>query len=114
MFHLKLLQNNMLHNVKVNKNVMSGEIDSSKDGILFLSIPYDDRFDIYVDGKETKYYSLLNDTFIGVDIKKGKHNVLLKYDNSGNYKWYILASVFSIIISLIVKYFGNRFFSKNK
>jgi hypothetical protein len=41
----------MLKDVKFNKNILTGKIDSSKSGILFLSIPYSDKFKIYVDDK---------------------------------------------------------------
>ena len=111
--NLEILRENMLYDIDVNKNVMTGYIDASRDGILFLSIPYDDRFKVYVDGKSVKYYSLLDDSFMGLDIKSGKHEIELVYDDSDNYKWYILSSSIFIVITFVVKYFINRLFDKS-
>ena len=51
---LSSLQENMLENIEIEKNVMTGEIDSSKSGILFLSIPYEKKFKIYVNNSRIK------------------------------------------------------------
>lgn len=106
---LSILQENMLKNIQINKNVMNGEINSKKDGILFLSIPYDKRFSIYIDGKKVKYYSLLDGTFIGVDITKGDHKVSLKFTYDKYLVLCILASLISLIITFVIKYCMNRF-----
>ena len=106
---LNILQENMLKNIQINKNVMNGEINSKKDGILFLSIPYDKRFSIYIDGKKVKYYSLLDGTFIGVDIAKGDHKVSLKFTDDKYLVLCILASLISLIITFVIKYYMNRF-----
>ena len=103
---LKILQENMLTNVNIDKNIMKANLDTSKDGILFLSIPYDKNFRIYVDGKKVKYYPLLDNTFIGLDVKKGKHNIKLVYVDD-NLKWYILSSLLSIIVTLIIYKYNN-------
>ena len=105
---LKKLQENMLTNIKIDNNIMKAKLDSSKDGILFLSIPYDKNFKIYVDGKKKKYYPVLDNTFIGLDIKKGKHNIKL-INTDKKIKWYILSSLISIIITIIIyKYQKNN------
>lgn len=98
---LTKLQKNMLTNIKIDKNVLTAKINSNKSGILFLSIPYDDNFKIYVDGKETEYYSLLDKSFIGLDIDKGKHNIKVEYVDK-NLKWYALATILSIILTIVI------------
>ena len=105
---LKTLQDNMLYHIKISKNVMTGDIDSKRDGILFLSIPYDDKFKIYVDGKRVKYYSLLDNTFIGFDLEKGRHKIRLKYDIGDSYYMYILSSFVSFIITIVIRNFINK------
>ena len=104
---LKMLQENMLTNIKIDKNTMKAKIDSSKDGILFLSIPYDKNFKIYVDGKKTKYYPLLDNSFTGLDIKKGNHNIKIVNTND-NLKWYILSSVSSLLITILLYKYINK------
>ena len=104
---LEILRKNMLKDIKINKNVMTGKISSSKDGILFLSIPYDNKFQIFVDNKRVKYYSLLDNSFIGLDLKKGEHNIKLKYVDD-NLRLYVISSAVSIIVTFIIYYFVNK------
>ncbi len=110
---INILRENMLTDVKINKNIMTGMIDSSKDGILFLSIPYDDKFKIYVDGKKVKYYPLLNHTFIGLDLKAGVHQIKIEYIDD-DLIWYILSTLLSIVITIILYYFINKKIKKIK
>lgn len=109
--NLSILQENMLENIKINGNILTGEINSSKKGILFLSIPYNEKFKIYVDGKKVNYYPLLDKSFIGLDIEKGMHNIEIRYIDE-NFKWYIIATIFSLIITIVLYYFINKSISK--
>ena len=104
---LDKLRANQMENIKIDKNVLTGSINAKKDGLLFLSIPYDKKFKIYVDGKETKYRPILDKAFIGVDIKEGEHTIKMEYVDS-RLKLYILSSVVSIIITFILYYFVNK------
>lgn len=110
---LTSLQENMLKNIKVSDNVLTGELDSNKDGILFLSIPYDNKFKIYVDGKKVDYYSVLDKSFIGLDIKEGSHDIKLEYVDE-DLKWYVMASVSSLIVTFVLYYFINKAIIKRK
>ena len=110
---LGILQENMLHDIKVNNNKMKAHLSSSKDGILFLSIPYDKNFKIYVDGKKVKYYSLLDHAFMGIDVMSGEHDIEIKYVDD-NLKWYVICSVCSFIVTLVVCFFVNRHINKRK
>lgn len=110
---LTKLQENMLENIKINKNKLTASINASKDGILFLSIPYSDNFEISVDGKKIKYYSLLDDAFVGLDITKGEHNISIKYvDNKVSI--YVAMSTISLIITIILGITINKRIDKKK
>ena len=111
--NLSSLQENMMSDIKFNKNTLTGKINSSKSGILFLSIGYDKNFEIYVDGEEVEYYSLLDGAFIGLDIENGEHDIELRYVDK-NFKWYIICSLLSIIITIILYYFINKLITKRK
>ena len=110
---LKTLQENMLSDIEIDKNVMNAKIDSKKDGILFLSIPYEDSFKITVDGKEVEYYSLLDGAFVGLDITTGKHDIKIEYVNN-KYIVYIACSVVSLIVTLVLYHFINSNIKKRK
>ncbi len=58
---------------------IKGTINVKKDGYFALSIPYDEAFKIYVDGKKQNYEKV-NQTFIGFPIKKGDHKIEIIYE----------------------------------
>lgn len=63
-----------------NGVILNGTIHVSQDGYFVTTIPYDDQFTFYVDGKETPYY-LTNEAFMGFAIAKGDHTVKAVYRN---------------------------------
>ena len=82
---------------------IKGKISVTEDKTtLFTSIPYDEGWSIYVDGKKVKYEKLLS-AFIGLDLETGEHIIEFKYLPKG----LILGSIISFI-SLI----GTIFYLK--
>jgi uncharacterized membrane protein YfhO len=63
---------------KVIGNKVSGKINCEEDSLLWLSIPYDEGWNVFVDGKRYTYKEILNG-FIGLDLRKGNHTVELKF-----------------------------------
>lgn len=57
---------------------INGTIDVSENGYFVLSIPYDEAFQIKVDGKEKEFYKV-NDVFIGFPLEKGNHKIEITY-----------------------------------
>lgn len=108
---LSYLQEDMLEDIEIDGNILTGKIDSSRDGILYLSIPYDDKFKIYVDKREVDYYSLLDNSFIGIDIDKGEHDILVEYKDD-NFIWYVGSSVLSIFVTIFVYFYVNKWIDK--
>ena len=104
---LKKLQENMLTNVNFNKNTLNGTINSKKNGTLFLSIPYSKNFNIYIDNKKTNYYGLLDNTFIGLNIKEGNHKIKLVYKDNRIYL-YTTLTIISVIITIALNIFINK------
>ena len=92
---------------------MNTRIDANRDGTLFLSIPYEDKFKVYVDGKKVKYYSLFDNVFMGIDITRGKHDIKIIYEDKRLYLYFLLTFI-SIIITFVVYYFYNYKLIKNK
>ena len=56
-----------------NINVEEGE------NVLFTTIPYQDGWKIYVDGKKVDIIPLVDGAFLGAKIEKGNHSIVLKY-----------------------------------
>lgn len=108
---LKLLQKNMLNNITIDKNIMKANLNTDKDGILLLTIPYDKNFKIYVDNKKVDYYSVLDKSFVGLDVTKGEHDIKVEYTND-NFKLYVLGSLGGLIITLVLYFVINRKINK--
>ena len=57
---------------------------SANDTSLLLSLPFEDGYSIYVDGKETEYLSYRN-ALIKVDVSEGEHSIEIRYCPPGLY-----------------------------
>ncbi len=71
--------------MKVEKHtdtVIEGEVEAGFDGYLFSSIPYDEGWDIYIDGKKAKTFDIGN-CMLTTSIKEGKHTVKYKFTPKG-------------------------------
>ena len=63
---------------KTKGDVIEGNVNVKEDGYFKLSIPYDEGFEIYVDGENTPY-EVVNKSFIGFKINEGNHNIRIVY-----------------------------------
>ena len=50
---------------------------------LFVSIPKEPGWKAYVDGNETDIIGMIENTYMGIEIPKGKHTVELEYTAPG-------------------------------
>ena len=71
------------------------------------------NYKIFVDDKKTDYYGLLNNSFVGLDIKKGNHKIKIIYEND-SYKLYITLTAISIVITILLYYFINKSITKKQ
>lgn len=76
----------LCHSISFSKfedGYFDGEIDAGKTGgIIFLSIPYNKKWNVYIDGKKAEILSLCQNTFIGVKAGAGKHLISGRYTDS--------------------------------
>ena len=63
-------------------NRIVGSVDGVKDGYLITSIPYDEHFEVKIDGKDVKYEKV-NTAFLGVKMPVGTHEVEIVYHAPG-------------------------------
>ena len=64
-------------------NTIKGTIQAGEDdGYLITSIPYDENFKVYVDGKNTTY-ERVNTAFLGMKLSKGMHEIEIVYHAPG-------------------------------
>lgn len=90
-------------NISDYKNgYVHGRIDiNDDDKVLFTSIPYDEGWNITVNGEETEPIKLLDGAFIGLELPKGSYDIEFKYSVPG-LGIGALISIISIILLIIL------------
>lgn len=96
----KTLQKNRLKVSTLHDNYIKGKVNAENDGLLYLNIPYNDGWKVYIDGKEQETF-VADIAFTGVDIDKGKHTVELIYRPVG-FKAGLLMSITGIIVLAVI------------
>ena len=108
---LTTLQKDGLQVTEMSDSVISGNITATANGVLFTSIPYDEGWEVTVDGKATPTYpigDLSGDgdkgAFLALDIGIGTHAVTFRYTPKGLKIGVLLTavSVLAFIILLLV------------
>lgn len=97
--HYNLLKNNQVNINKITSSNLKGDISIEEASIVLFTIPYDEGWNIKVDGKEIKYFKVM-DSLIGLDLEKGSHKINLNYEPKG-LKLGIYISLISLIITII-------------
>ncbi len=107
---------------------MEGTIKvNNSDAFLYTSIPYDNAWEIVVDGVVLEYYDETTDAstdgkiiavgnaLIGFDIEKGEHTVSFKYKAKGLTEGILLTVAGAIIVLLVLLYkfyFSKKLYAK--
>ena len=76
------LNENAMTDIDFKETNIKGKINMNKNGVCFTSIPYDEGWSVYVDGKKTDYYSI-SDAFIAFDLAKGEHSIEFRFMPKG-------------------------------
>ena len=90
--------------VSYNKDYIVANVDVLDDEVIYTSIPYDKGFSVFVDGSKVEYTKVF-DTFIGLEVSKGKHVIEFKYMPRGLKLGSCMSfiGIFAFIISKKVK-----------
>lgn len=72
------LRQEKLQNVFLGTNEFSGTIDITGNKVLCITVPYEDGWTAYVDGKETEILRA-NYAFMGLNLSEGHHEIVLKF-----------------------------------
>lgn len=90
------LTQNMVSVETLEDGYVSGRIQMPEGKTLFTSIPYDEGWQVTVDGKVTPYYKIAG-SFIGVDMEPGTHTIVFSYTPKG-----LVPGILITIICLIM------------
>lgn len=91
---------------KIEGNILKGNI-TTNGGILMVTIPYEKGYKIKVDGEETEYKEVL-DTFIGIDLEKGYHEIEIEYKQPYLKEGIIVSLVSTLLCGLTLYKYKKR------
>lgn len=106
----KKLSENSLNIEKYSDTKIKGNIEIDNDCVLYSSIPYDEGWNIYIDGEKVDKFEIGN-AQLGTQIEKGTHEIEYKYCPKG-LKYSIPISLVTILG--IISYLLIRKTRKNK
>ena len=95
-----------------NKGI-TAEGNVSKDGYVFISLPYNSGYYVYVDGKKTDYTSY-RDTFLLVRMNAGKHELRIKFVPYGFFAGVITSLIFLVIMIIYIGFDRNKNYFEKK
>lgn len=64
--------------LELGKNTVSGIYKTDADSTVMLTVPYDEGWSLTVDGEKAQY-KMIADTFIGIDLPAGEHQIEMEY-----------------------------------
>ena len=76
------LKKESMTNVKTENNTLSGDITVSADKMLVISLPFQNGWEAYVDGKKADIIQT-NYEFMGLELAPGSHHIVLRYHIPG-------------------------------
>ncbi|MCR4746463.1 MAG: YfhO family protein [Lachnospiraceae bacterium] len=97
---IEKLSEDMLENVEIGVNSISGNIDLDRGKILALSVPYSEGWTAYVDGKKTEL-KCANDMYMAVELDAGEHDIYLSYETPYMRTGFILTVSGFVLFGLI-------------
>ncbi|MBQ8350290.1 MAG: YfhO family protein [Ruminococcus sp.] len=85
---------------------IEGKINAFQDGVMFLSIPYEKGWSVYIDGEKAETVKLMQ-SMLGVRVSAGEHDIRLKYVPEG-FTEGVLISGASLAVILLLIWFESK------
>jgi len=104
--HYNILKENQVDIKNLSSSHLTGNIELESDSKILLTIPYDEGWNIYVDGKEININKSL-DALMSINLEKGIHELELKYEPIGLKLGIIISSV-SVIMTFIFYLYDKK------
>ena len=85
---------------------ISGKVSAQKDGVLFLSIPYEKGWKVYIDGERVETFKVLQ-AMLGVKVCSGEHNIRIEYTPEG-FTLGVTITFLSAALFIFIAYFERK------
>ncbi|MCR5104547.1 MAG: YfhO family protein, partial [Eubacterium sp.] len=93
---INVLKSNEMEIQKISGGHIKAKVNIQNGKTLFTTIPYDDGWKVFDDGKQVEIKKVI-DTFVGIDLEPGEHELEFRYTPAGFYLG-ILVSLLSWIL----------------
>lgn len=94
------LADEQLNITSFSDDKISGDIDVIQDGVLFLSMPYEKGWTVYVDGEKTETFPVLH-SMMGARVSAGQHTITLEYMPEGLVTGVIVSGIAVILFGVV-------------
>ena len=111
------LKEGQLEYTEFDETVIKGNFVAEKDEILFTSIPYDESWNVYIDGKPVNKSDIfaISGGLLGINVAEGMHDITFIYEAQGLQEGIVISSLFIIILLIFYILLSNKMlFFKNK
>ena len=95
-----------MENVVYDSTHIAGEISMKEEGKVFLSVPYEKGWTVYVDGEETVTENY-GDCFMMIPLQPGKHEIELQFEPVGK-KEGIVISICGVLVFLLLLFMERK------
>ncbi|WP_125589578.1 YfhO family protein [Companilactobacillus jidongensis] len=105
----KFKNNSLKVSSNLNHDVVKGTINVKQSSPLLLSVPYDNGWSAYDNGKKVKIHKVVDD-LMAIDLDKGYHKVELKYQVPGLKLGWIISVMSMLIFAIYLRF--NKYLNK--
>ena len=113
----KKLKEGQLEYTEFDETVIKGNFVAENDEILFTSIPYDESWNVYIDGEPVNKSDIfaISGGLLGINVTEGKHDITFIYEAQGLQEGIVISSLFIIILLIFYILLSNKMlFFRNK
>ena len=111
------LKKGQIEYTKFDETLITGSFVADKDEVLYTSIPYDESWNVYIDGKLVNKDDVfaISNALIGVNVTEGEHEITFIYEAQGLKECVVISTLFIIILLIFCILITNKWFIfKNK
>lgn len=96
---LMKLSNNIIDITEHKDNYIKGNITTEKDELMFTTIPYDEGWEVYINGNKVEKIKVF-DTFMAINLEKGENVIEFKYTSQGVFKGLFISIIGLVLLAL--------------
>ena len=99
----ELLKSGQIEYAEFNETRIKGTFSAEENEILFTSIPYDQGWNVYIDGRKISNNEILkiSDALLGINITPGEHEIIFEYSIPYMNIACIISAVFALFLIII-------------